>query len=101
MKLLDELSSPEFERMVNQLWQGKQVSLNSPSFLLSSLVCGSPDKWWWVPMSPLSPLGERDRDCESCVTSSRLPESRLRVVAQLPPVSSGYAFIAKREKSPM
>lgn len=48
MTLLDELSSPEFEVMVNQLWQGKQVSQNSLSFSLSSLVCGSPDKWWWV-----------------------------------------------------
>lgn len=42
MKLLDELSSPEFEP---KLWQEKQVSLNSPSLSLSSLACGSPDKW--------------------------------------------------------
>lgn len=48
IKVLDELSNPEFEQMVNQLWQGRQVSLNSPSFSLSSLACGSPDKWWWV-----------------------------------------------------
>lgn len=37
MKLLDELSSPECELMVNQLWQGKQTSLKSPSFCSAPL----------------------------------------------------------------
>lgn len=37
MKLLDELSSPECELMVNQLWQGKQTSLKPPSFCSAPL----------------------------------------------------------------
>lgn len=80
--------------MINQLWQGKQVSLDSSSFLHSTSAClPQPSQagggFWGAPVCPPSPSRQGmkvvKKPCHSCTTN--LTQGS-RAAAQLPLASS-------------
>lgn len=103
------MSSPELELMINQLWQGKQVSPDSPSYLLSSPAClPQPGQagggFLGCPCVPAMPLRAgmgpgTEAVKEPCHSPPALLSQGSGAAAHLPPASSRPGgFFSKKEK---